>query len=189
MTSPLPPTPTNVDAGESLVKLAATLPPSKQFPWYQVSFGSRLTPECRQLFEEYSRIAPEEVERHVYAMVCMASMVRWMSLLSLVWDTGHTLTEMTIRKERGSMGDLSLPMYWRVLVSHSRSIQPPSLRLAPRSPPKRRRRSPGASHRHWDVRWPGSAQTRARWRDARPADGRGRFRRLREDWPGFVPRH
>jgi hypothetical protein len=68
MTSPLPATPTNADAGESLVKLATTLPASKQFPWYQASFGSRLTTECRQLLEEYSRIPPEEVEGHVYGM-------------------------------------------------------------------------------------------------------------------------
>jgi hypothetical protein len=74
MASPLdsvakPPSPDNVDAGESPLKLAATLSRSKQFPWYQESFGSRLTPVCRQLLEEYSQVPPAEVESHVYEMV------------------------------------------------------------------------------------------------------------------------
>jgi hypothetical protein len=64
-----PSSPDSVDLGESPLKLAATLTRSKQFPWYQESFGSRLTPTCRQLLEEYSRIPPAEVESHVYKMV------------------------------------------------------------------------------------------------------------------------
>lgn len=59
----------NDTPGESPLKLAATLSRSQQFPWYQQSFGSLFTPECRQLLERYSRIAPAEVESHVYKMV------------------------------------------------------------------------------------------------------------------------
>jgi hypothetical protein len=172
MTSPLKSMPANADAGESLVKLAATLPPSKQFPWYQASFGSRLTTECRQLLEEYSRIPPEKVERHVYEMVWFAVCVSCLL---------HTLTKLAIRKERHSMGHLPLPLHWGVLVSHPRSIQSPQIRLASSSPEKRRQqqqrdcRSSGSGYRYWDLFWPGSAQTSSRWRDSRPAHRRRRL--------------
>lgn len=42
---------------------------SKKLPWYQASLGNKLSPEARQLFEQYSKIPAQEVEAHVYISV------------------------------------------------------------------------------------------------------------------------
>lgn len=39
-------------------------------PWYHSSIGDNLVPEMRRLLEEYSRIAPTDVESHIYKVVC-----------------------------------------------------------------------------------------------------------------------
>lgn len=41
----------------------------KALPRYQPSFGLRLTPATRKLFEEYSGIPQAEVDSHIYKIV------------------------------------------------------------------------------------------------------------------------
>lgn len=64
-------TSTSNNKGDNPLKLAEELAGTKTkgFPWYQETFGTRLTPECRRLLEEYSGVPPAEVESHVYKMV------------------------------------------------------------------------------------------------------------------------
>ena len=50
--------------------LAAGVPRSKNWPWYQESIGDKLTPTVRVLLEDYSGIPSEDVESHVYQIVC-----------------------------------------------------------------------------------------------------------------------
>ena len=50
--------------------LAAAVPRSKNWPWYQESIGDKLTPTVRVLLEDYSGIPSEDVESHVYQIVC-----------------------------------------------------------------------------------------------------------------------
>jgi hypothetical protein len=41
----------------------------KDVPWYSESIDSKITPQARQLLEEYSHIPPAEVEDHVLSIV------------------------------------------------------------------------------------------------------------------------
>ena len=50
---------------------AKSAPRSKNLPWFQANIGSSLTPEGRQLLEEYSGIPPEEVVAHIYNTVSL----------------------------------------------------------------------------------------------------------------------
>ena len=50
--------------------LAAAVPRSKNWPWYQESIGDKLSPTVRVLLEDYSGIQSEDVESHVYQIVC-----------------------------------------------------------------------------------------------------------------------
>ena len=50
---------------------AKSTPRSKNLPWFQANIGSSLTPEGRQLLEEYSGIPPEEVVAHIYNTVSL----------------------------------------------------------------------------------------------------------------------
>ncbi|KAI9876369.1 MAG: hypothetical protein M1830_006663 [Pleopsidium flavum] len=50
----------------SIHKLAKIIPRSKDLPWYQASYGSRLTPETRNLLEHYAHVPPSEIEAHIY---------------------------------------------------------------------------------------------------------------------------
>ena len=43
---------------------------SKAWPWYQKEVGDKITQVARDLLENYSGIAPEKVEEHVYKAVC-----------------------------------------------------------------------------------------------------------------------
>ncbi|KAI9785579.1 MAG: hypothetical protein M1816_000390 [Peltula sp. TS41687] len=38
---------------------------SKNLPWYKTDIGVRLTPHARKLFQEYSHVAPEDIESHI----------------------------------------------------------------------------------------------------------------------------
>jgi len=53
-------------APEDPRKIASAISRSKEFPWYEVSVGDKLTPGIRNLLVEYSGIAPNQVEAHVY---------------------------------------------------------------------------------------------------------------------------
>jgi SAM-dependent methyltransferase len=46
---------------------------STSLPWYQPSLEKKLNERVRRVFEEYSRIAPDEVESHVYEVVSHTS--------------------------------------------------------------------------------------------------------------------
>jgi len=41
----------------------------KTLSWYRVDIGEKLSDQAKKLLKEYSAIPPEEVERHVYAIV------------------------------------------------------------------------------------------------------------------------
>lgn len=49
-------------------------------PWYHTTIGKRLGPEARELLENYSHIPPEEVDAHVYKMVCNISRIIFLSI-------------------------------------------------------------------------------------------------------------
>jgi hypothetical protein len=42
---------------------------STKLPWYVPGFENKLKPSFRKLLEEWSGIAPEDVESHIYQMV------------------------------------------------------------------------------------------------------------------------
>ncbi len=55
----------------------------KTLSWYRVDIGDKLSDQAKKLLEEYSGIPPEEIERHIYAVVRTAS--------TLLNSTQHTL--------------------------------------------------------------------------------------------------
>ena len=42
---------------------------SVSWPWYHHVITNELTVDARTLFEEYAKIAPEDVENHIYRIV------------------------------------------------------------------------------------------------------------------------
>lgn len=47
----------------------------KDVPWYTTSIGEQLGPAARDLLEKYARLAPEEVESHIYKIVRPSSLL------------------------------------------------------------------------------------------------------------------
>lgn len=68
MSSNVSPT-TSASATANPVQPGADVSRSKNWPWYKSSSGFRLTPTARQIFEEYSHIAPSDVEPHIFYIV------------------------------------------------------------------------------------------------------------------------
>lgn len=53
----------------SIHKLARIIPRSKDLPWYQATYGSRLTASTRDLLENYAKIPPQDISTHIYQIV------------------------------------------------------------------------------------------------------------------------
>jgi len=70
----------------------------KSVGWYSESIGTKIGDPARKLLETYSRIPPDQVEKHILAIV---------RLLSL-HATKYKLTFLTARR---SLGSLALPLY------------------------------------------------------------------------------
>jgi len=58
-----------MDSPVSARDRAKTAPRSKDLPWFQSKIGSSLTAAGRQLLQDYSGIAPDDVETHIYTIV------------------------------------------------------------------------------------------------------------------------
>ena len=67
---------TSASAPANPVQPGADVARSKNLPWYKSSIGFRLTPTYRQLFEEYSHIAPSDVEPHMFYIVSYAESIQ-----------------------------------------------------------------------------------------------------------------
>lgn len=52
---------------------AKTVSRSKDVPWFQSKIGSSLTLTGRRLLEQYSGIAPSDVEAHIYRIVSLVT--------------------------------------------------------------------------------------------------------------------
>ena len=51
--------------------LATAVSRSKNWPWYQEKIGDKLTPAVKKLLQEYSGITLQDVEAHIYKVVCL----------------------------------------------------------------------------------------------------------------------
>ena len=52
------------------IALAASIPRSKDWPWYHKEIGESLTAGAGTILQDYSQIAPSNVEEHLYKIVC-----------------------------------------------------------------------------------------------------------------------
>ena len=43
---------------------------SVSWPWYHHVLTNELTPDAKKLLTTYSKIPPEEIEDHIYSIVC-----------------------------------------------------------------------------------------------------------------------
>lgn len=53
----------------SIHKLARIIPRSKDLPWYQASYGSRLTAQTHDLLKNNAKIPPQDISSHIYQIV------------------------------------------------------------------------------------------------------------------------
>ncbi|KAI9650138.1 hypothetical protein NHQ30_000151 [Ciborinia camelliae] len=65
MTATLSP-PTIADSKEKISDPMDTVVPSKEYKWWLDNIDHVITPECRKLLEDYSKIPPEDVRQHIY---------------------------------------------------------------------------------------------------------------------------
>ena len=89
---------------------------SVSWPWYHHVLTNELTVDARTLFEQYARILPKDVENHIYRIVSPKPS-----------GSGEALADVPSLKERQSLGDLPMAMYWGILVSQLRPGQAPAL--------------------------------------------------------------
>ncbi|KAM0315473.1 hypothetical protein ACHAO8_003872 [Botrytis cinerea] len=59
-------TPSVADGKEKISDPINTVVSSKEHKWWLDSIDHKITPECRKLLEEYSKIPPEDVRQHIY---------------------------------------------------------------------------------------------------------------------------
>lgn len=95
-------------------KYRASVPRSKSFPWYNKSIGESLKPACRELLVKYSKIPEDSLEQHVYEVV------------GFVIDF-EIIFSLTVCVARLCLGNLSIPLYWWILVPHVRALHAPIL--------------------------------------------------------------
>lgn len=55
---------------DDITESGRTIAYSKDVHFFPPKIGSTLTPAGRQLLEQYGGIAPEDVEAHIYRIVC-----------------------------------------------------------------------------------------------------------------------
>ncbi|TGO75077.1 hypothetical protein BELL_0236g00160 [Botrytis elliptica] len=60
------PTPSAADGKEKISDPINSVVPSKEHKWWLDNIDHKITPECRRLLENYSKISPEDVRQHIY---------------------------------------------------------------------------------------------------------------------------
>ncbi|KAA8576382.1 hypothetical protein EYC84_006513 [Monilinia fructicola] len=60
------PVPTVADSKEKISDPMDPVVPSKEYKWWHENIDHVITPSCRKLLEEYSKIPPEDVRAHIY---------------------------------------------------------------------------------------------------------------------------
>lgn len=50
---------------------------SVSWPWYHHVLDKEMTPLARTMLEQYSHVAPQDVEKHVYSIVRIVSVCSW----------------------------------------------------------------------------------------------------------------
>lgn len=81
----------------------------KDVPWYTNSIGSRLGPSARKLLEEYSHVPAEQVEDHIYIIVCLPPAI----YLPLHFPPAN-LNSADGAKARTRVANLALPLHWSI---------------------------------------------------------------------------
>lgn len=113
---------------------------------YREGASGKIPDSARQLLEQYSKIPPDDVEAHVYKIVCLMNPI-------------PNQSELTSSQERPRFQYSAISMHWSPPLSGSELESPSSL---PRCPTEGQRRPVVFGAR--DLLWPRTSEARVRWR-------------------------